>query len=198
MFNSSWTCYNCGRGWCVTFCFCLSPSPWRALTLWWPGLVWKTSRRSGCKHNVWVSAGAPLPVCPFVCLTHSTTHTQSARWEQPRHPVWPSRNLFSINFIYLFLSAQVPFFEPWSHAQLHVFNFGNVNVKFRMSLYSANRGSAGSSVILNYPVPLVLTVFLHHLFTVFRAGCIKLSSVRREGGDICLTFKNATQFKYWE
>lgn len=60
--------------------------PRRALTLWWPGMVWKTSRRSGCKHNAWVSAGAPPPVCLFVCLTPSATHTLSARWEQPRHP----------------------------------------------------------------------------------------------------------------
>lgn len=27
---------------------------------------------------------------------------------------------------------------------------------------------------------------------------IKLSSIQWEGGDICLTFKNATQFKYSE
>lgn len=200
MFSSSSTCYNCNRGWCVTFCFSLSPSPCRALTLWWPGMVRKTSRRSGCRHNVWVSAGAPLPVCPFACLTRSATHTQSARWGQPRHPVWlhgrsphatSSLSLFicairSYRRLIRFFQHKFPFFEPWTHTQLHVFNFGNVNVKVRFGLYSANRGNAGSSVILNYSIPPALTVFLRYLFTVFRAGCIKLSSVRWDG-DICLT-----------
>lgn len=121
--------------------------------------------------------------CLSVRMSHTLSHTHSERtlrvasssclaaWQKP------SRNLFFVNFIcalrlyqwlICFFQQKFPFFEPWSHAQLHVFNFGNVNVKFRISLYSANSWNAGSSVILNYSVPLVLTVFLHYLFTVFR------------------------------
>lgn len=144
-------------------------------------------------------------------VSHTWPHTPRVHVESSLAILFgckPSRNLFSVNFIcalllyqwlICFFQHKFPFFEPWTHAQLHVFNFGNVNVKFRMGLYSANRGNAGSSVVLNYSVPPVLTVFLHYLFTVFRTGCIKLSSVQWEGGDIRLTFKNATLLnKYWE